>query len=97
MVTFIKETNIMPKKQKRRSQEIPVDESKSTRFKRVVTPRVNKALKAIETVGYCTGLSYEYTPDQVKEILDSLNTAMASLGRKFSGQEAAGGGFAFKQ
>lgn len=74
----------MAKKKARVRQSIPIDETKSARFKRVVTPRVNKALKAIKVVGYCSGSTYEYTPDQVEAIIVALNEAVIKTGSKFA-------------
>lgn len=73
----------MGKKAVRRKQSISKDETKSERFSRVVTPRVNKAIKAIKVIGYCTGSSYEYTPMQSAEIIKVLAKAVDSLNDRF--------------
>lgn len=70
----------MAKQQKRKTQSIPKDESKTDRFIRVVTPRVNKAIKAIKQIGYCAGASYEYTPQQAARITTELLNTVEGLG-----------------
>lgn len=69
----------MAKKVNRRKATIPENESKADRFVRVVTPRVVKAVKAIKVVGYCANASYEYSPKQVKQIIDRLTAAVQSV------------------
>ena len=86
----------MPKKTTRRKANIPKDESKEARFVRVVTPRVVKAVKSINVVGYCAGSTYEYTPQQVKQITDVLLDAIDALGNKFEAETSPKGVFEFK-
>lgn len=62
----------------------PLHEAKSVRFARVVTPRVNKAVKAIKVIGYCAGSSYEYTPKQVEEITQALLAAIKNVNDSFA-------------
>ena len=86
----------MAKNRKRRTQEIPENETNAARFIRVVTPRVNKAVKAIDVIGFCTGSAYEHTPAQVKQIHDVLAESLSRLGKKFIGQAGGDAGFGFK-
>ena len=86
----------MAKNRNRRTQTIPENETAAARFIRVVTPRVNKAVKAIDVIGFCTGSSYEHTPAQVKQIHDNLAAALERLGKRFLGKADSGGGFEFK-
>lgn len=86
----------MAKKKTRRKQTIPENETAAARFIRVVTPRVNKAVKAIEVIGFCAGAEYEYTSGQVKQIHDSLADAMEKIGKRFLGHAEGSGGFTFK-
>lgn len=86
----------MAKKKSRRRAEIPNDESKSDRFTRVVTPRVVKAVKAIEVIGFCAGSTYEYTPEQVKQIIEVLTASVGGLNAKFAGKAGGSDSFIFK-
>ena len=86
----------MAKKKVRRKAEIPVDESNEDRFIRVVTPRVNKAVKAIEVIGFCTGSTYEYTANQSRQIVKALTDSIANLSDKFAGKTSTGGSFNLK-
>ena len=74
----------MAKKQARKKADIPKDESKADRFTRVVTPRINKAVKAIRVIGYCSGSTYEFTPEQVKQIVQVLFKSVDNLEANFS-------------
>lgn len=50
-----------------------IRESKSERFIRVAELRVNKALKALASIGACADIrSYEYTEEQIGKIFDAL-------------------------
>jgi len=69
------------------------DESKKDRFKRVVTPRVNKALKAIGLVGNQAGAAYEYTPKDIGTIIAALSKAVADVQAQYSAQGKADAGF----
>lgn len=63
----------------KRKKNVPKDETKRDKFKRVVEPRVRKALKAITLIGNCSGSAYEYTPADVSYILGSLKGACEQL------------------
>lgn len=86
----------MPKKTTRRKAEIPKDETKAARFVRVVTPRVIKAVKTISVVGYCAGSAYEYTPQQITQIVDVLLEAVERVNNQFEGKAKSEGTFEFK-
>ena len=77
----------MAKKKTRRGGDIPLNETKADRFKRVVTPRVSKAMKAIQVVGFCAGATYEYTATQTEKIIDSLTREIDKLRNKFEAKE----------
>lgn len=85
----------MAKKTTRRKQVIPADESNAGRFVRVVKPRVDKAIKAISLIGYCAGVGYEYTPEQVQQIHNALSAALENLCDKFEAKPSAQAGFTF--
>lgn len=87
----------MAKKGTRRGSVIPDNESDSDRFIRVVTPRVNKAIKAIDVIGFCAGVSYGYTQPQVNQILSELEKTLVNLKQKFAGKKAGISSFQFKE
>ena len=60
-------------------------ESKAVKFKRVCTPRLRKALKAIKLIGNCSTKDYAYTGEQVSVILIALDNACKTLQKQFSG------------
>jgi hypothetical protein len=68
---------------KKRESTAPADESKADRFKRVGTPRINKAVKAISVIGNLSGNGYEYTDEQIGKINDALTDAVKVTMAKF--------------
>ncbi len=80
-----------------RGQSAPKEESKAERFKRVVSPRVGKAIKAIAVIGYCAGSTYEYTPKQVDAIILALNKATLTLIDKFAAKSDKQDSFSFEE
>ena len=60
---------------------------KAAAFKRVVEPRVAKAVKAISLVGNCAGAGYSYTPKQVAQITEVLLTAVTDTAERFTAIE----------
>lgn len=55
------------------------NETKNERFIRVVTPRVNKAIKEIHRVALCAGYAYENTDEQAAAIVGALEKALDDL------------------
>ena len=86
----------MAGKKTRRTAEIPANETDAGRFIRVVTPRVAKAIKAIEVIGFCAAATYEYTPAQIKQIVDVLSKSIVGLSEKFAGKKGGVSTFSFK-
>jgi len=68
-------------------------ETKSEKFKRVVIPRVNKALKAIELVGNQSGSAYAYTEKDVDVIITALHDAVRAVDSRYKGKGKADAGF----
>lgn len=66
------------------------NESKAERFRRVVTPRVNKALKALGAVAACTGGRYEYTEEQRDKILTAIAEAANNVRTKLMQERVEG-------
>jgi len=85
----------MAKRKPRVKANIPANETKAMRFVRVVRPRVNKAIKSIGTVGYCASSSYEFTPQQVKDIINSLIMAVQSVETKYMSKDKSAAEFKF--
>lgn len=59
------------------------NESKADKFRRIASPRVNKALDAIEKIGNCSSSSYEYTEEQVEAIFGAIEEAVRETKAKF--------------
>lgn len=72
---------------------ISKDEKPTARFKRVVEPRVGKALKAIGLVGSVQGSAYECTAEQIAEINSALTEAVEKATNKLSGIGDRASGF----
>lgn len=60
-------------------------EDKHEKFVRVVTPRVNKALKAIKLIGNQSGSVYAYDEEDVSAITTVLRGAVEAIERRFMG------------
>ncbi len=58
-------------------------ESKADRFKRLSEPRVGNAVKKIEIIGNLAGSNYEFTSEQVGNILTTLRAAIGEVEAKF--------------
>ena len=71
----------------------PQGETKAQAFKRVGTTRINNAIKAIGLLeALANKATYEYTSDQQKLIMDSLNSATKRVEDAFAGKAVATGG-----
>jgi len=87
----------MSKISARKKIHIEPNETKAQRFKRVVAPRVTKAVKAISVLGYCAGSTYEYTPEQIKQIDGVLSKAIVELLAKFASKASKADEFTFTE
>lgn len=67
----------------KRKTRVPKDETKRDKFKRIVEPRVSKALKSIRLIGNCANTAYEYKPDDFALIVVTLRTEIEQLERKY--------------
>ena len=76
-----------------RKSNIPKDESKADRFKRVVQPRVNKAIKSIRLVGNQAGSSYEFTAKQIENIGLALHKEVDVMIKQYATAGKADAGF----
>lgn len=77
----------------KKESKIPKDEKPTQRFKRVVEPRVGKALKAIGLVGSVSGSAYKCTPEQIAAINAALTEAVEKTVNKLSGVGDTASGF----
>lgn len=77
----------------KRKTKIPANETPTQRFKRVVEPRVGKALKAIGLIGSVQGSAYKCTAEQIAEISTALTDAVEKATMKLSGQGDTASGF----
>lgn len=59
-------------------------EDKHDKFKRVVTPRVKKALKAISLIGNQSGSAYSYTQDEIHKIFGTLHEAVSAVEKRYA-------------
>lgn len=64
-------------------------------FLAVVTPRVNKALKAIELIGNQAGAAYAPTPAEIDEMFTVLRNKVAEIEHQYKGGGSQVMGFAF--
>ena len=80
----------------KKKNTVPKEETKREKFKRVVTPRVNKALKMIALVGNQAGAAYEYTPDDVEDIIAALRDEVTAVENKYLGKGEQSAGFKLK-
>lgn len=87
----------MAKKKARVKQNIPKDESKKDRFVRVVKPRINKAVKYVNMIGFCASSTYEYTPEQVEQMKTTLLLAVSSTIAKYTAKPKDEASFDFKE
>jgi len=76
-----------------RTHSAPPEETKADRFKRVVTPRVNKAIKAIRLVANQSGSTYEYTPKQIEVIGLALHKEVDVMIKQYATAGKAEAGF----
>lgn len=61
--------------------------NKAEKFLQLAPKRVNKVLKAIESVGKLSAGNYTYTTDQIEKIVIAIRKAVASMEASFNGQK----------
>ena len=74
----------MAKKERKKRTPPPKDETKEAKFVRVCTPRVAKAVKAMNNIGNCAGVAYTYSEKQVDQIQTVLEKQLNSVLDKFT-------------
>lgn len=77
----------------RKKSTIPKDETPAQRFKRVIEPRVGKALKTIGLIGSVSGSTYKSTDEQIAVIEAALTDAVEKAMQRLSGTGDKASGF----
>ena len=63
---------------------INIMESKEDKFKRLANARVNNAIKQLDLIGNLSNsASYDYSDDEVKKIISTLNQKVKEVSFKF--------------
>jgi len=70
-------------------------EKKRAAFRRVVTPRVNRAFKAIHLVGNCASSGYSFTPEEAASICKALQAAVDVVTAAYSKKTDKQASFSF--
>ena len=67
----------------KRKQVVPKDETKEVMFIRVVTPRINRAVKFISLIGNCAGTGYAYSDEQREQLILTLRREVDLLESRY--------------
>ncbi|MBO4847128.1 MAG: hypothetical protein J5525_12660 [Lachnospiraceae bacterium] len=70
-------------------------ESRADKFKRLAPPRVNKVLKALDTLANCSGSGYEYTEEQVEAMFTAIEDCVNETKAKFEKKKSVKKEFSF--
>ena len=81
----------------KKKTNVPKNETKQAKFKRLVEPRVSKAINSIELIGNCAGGAYEYTESDVADIMVALQASVEKLQKTFDSKGVSTGGFSLTQ
>ena len=87
----------MSKRIKKVKVEFASNENKADKFTRIATRRVGKSLKAIRTIGYCTGSGYEWSDEQAEQIITVSQSSITELANKFDSKQEKQSEFAFTE
>lgn len=71
------------------------DADKHLKFQRIVQPRVNRAIRAIDLIGNCAVASYSYSTKEVDTIQDALLNAVSAMTKRFRDKGKQDSGFKF--
>lgn len=80
-----------PKKERKKREKAPENETPAARFARLGKIRALKAESAIRNVGKLTGRGYESTPEQRAKIVKLLSDALESAKTRLNGEATASG------
>lgn len=70
--------------------KVPADETKAQKFVRLGKPRMVAALKAVDILGNLAGSGYEYTPEQVAKMRQTVQEKVNETFAKFSTDKKGG-------
>ena len=63
---------------------MPKGETRADKFHRLAEARVNKILKMIRLLGNLSGISYDYTSEQVEQIFTALQTELGKAKQRYT-------------
>jgi hypothetical protein len=82
-----------PKSTKPQMSEAEKLQAKKDAFVRVITPRMNNAIKAIRLVKQCASANYVSSDVQKRAVYTAINNEAKELMEAFQGNVKAAGGF----
>ena len=68
---------------------IPENETKSEKFIRIATPRVNSVINKLDILANCAGSSYEYNEEQIEAMFDAIRNAVDACYAQFQPKQKA--------
>ena len=71
------------------------NETRTEKFLRLAPPRVTKVIKALDTLGNCSGSGYEYTEEQIEKMFNAIDEAVKETKAKFEKKKPASKEFKF--
>lgn len=75
----------------RTDEQIQADKKEA--FVRVVTPRMDKAIKAMRNVSMCASPNYVYSEEQKRAVIAALEVAFDEVKAAFGGEQKSTTGF----
>lgn len=84
----------MPQATKAKKSNVPDNETKADKFKRLANFRVNKVIKGLRQVGALSNTnSYEYEKAHAEKIVSALRAEVEKIEKLFSGEASKAEGF----
>ena len=81
----------MANKKVRKKQEIPENESKTEKFKRVANPRIKKILVSLERVkGMVASSNYDISEEDLNKIISAFEKELTGIKTAFDGRVKKG-------
>lgn len=68
---------------------ITENETKSEKFVRIATHRVNSVIDKLGILENCAGSAYEYTGEQIEAMFEAIHTAVDNCHSKFQSRQKA--------
>lgn len=75
------------------STKVDPNETKEQKFIRLAVPRLNKAVKSVQSLGKLSGAGYESTPAMRQKILEILAGELKKVQSQFAGETNGKVGF----